>query len=56
MNNRTLAKLHRAQAELESARREIASIDRFAPASRFERAEFRLSAAEKAMQEVLLAA
>ena len=54
--NMNMKKLHRAQAELESARTELNSLGRFASVSRAERAEFRVHAAENAVKELLLAA
>lgn len=56
MNNDHMVRIHRAQAELDSARREMNTLGRFASASRSERAAFRLEAAEHAMNELLLAA
>ena len=47
--NTDMRKIHHAQAELTSARAEMASLGANASASRAERAAFRLSAAENAL-------
>lgn len=51
MNN-NLRNIRRAQAELTSARAELASIGIGASASRAERAAYRVSAAESAMEKL----
>ncbi|MDN6487428.1 MAG: hypothetical protein L0K34_08100 [Ancrocorticia sp.] len=50
--NTSTRNVRRAQAELQSARAELASIGAAASASRTERAAFRVSAAEAAMERL----